>query len=240
MFHRFDHIWNEAVARNIAALKTVVASLLGLLTVHGGIEAVTVPRGVYAMILQVLRPAEAALRRLIVIAARDVTVDLPVSKAKLGRINVRRVTHPSSHMSFPLFDPRKRFGQRHVTYASSVPRVFFIAPAPPFSPLFAQQPEPVADTEFFKIVGVRRLCIRLRVIAAALEDVPHQAKRLVRLQARREGRSSMIRPLRPGHPPGYRARPSRGIDFILEECHKFALGVLAETQRPRSTTPNTS
>jgi hypothetical protein len=73
MFHRFDHIWNDAVARNTEALKTVIASLLGLLTIYGGTEAVNVPRGIRATIMQVLRPAEAALRRIILIAARDVT-----------------------------------------------------------------------------------------------------------------------------------------------------------------------
>jgi hypothetical protein len=87
MFHSPTHFWLAAVTRNTEALKTVVASLLGLLTVYGGTEALKVPRGVRSTILQVLRRAEAALRRLIVIAARDVTAELPASKAKTAQPN---------------------------------------------------------------------------------------------------------------------------------------------------------
>jgi hypothetical protein len=228
MFHWFDHIWNEAVARNTEALKTIVGSLLGLLTIYGGTEAITLPRRIRSTILQVLRPAEAALRRIILVAARDVTADLRASNVRPAQSRTRFAKTRS--ISFPLCDPRKRFGQKRVTYAVNAPRVFFIAPDAPFYPLFSHQPEtlPAPHREPEKHISARRMCLRLKALAAALEDVPRQAKRLVRLQTRRVNRKSMITPLRPGHPPGHRNMPSRGIDFILAECHKFAMGVLAE------------
>ncbi len=234
MFRSANDFWNDAVASNTQALKTVLGSLLGLLTVYGGVEALKVPRGIRATILQVLRPAEAALRRLIVIAARDVTLEVRATKTRPPPHHPKMRSAKSQILSFPLFDPRKRFGQKRVTYTSLTPRVFFIAPAAPFSPLFAQPPEtrPMQNPEPEKPINARRMCFRLKAIAAALEDVPHQARRLVRLQARRENRKSMITPLRPGKPPGHRNLPSRGIDYILEECHKFAMGVLAEHRRP--------
>jgi hypothetical protein len=234
MFHRFDHVWNDAVARNTEALRTVIGSLLGLLSLYGGTEALTLPRGIRATILQVLRPAEAALRRIILIAARDVTVEVTASKAKPPEHILKTRIAKTRSMSFQLFDPRKRSGQQRVTYTSKVPRIFFIAPDAPFSPLVAQPPEirPTQNPEPEKQITARRMCLRLKALAAALEDVPRQAKRLVRLQARRDNRKSMIPPLRPGKPPGHRNMPTRGIDYILEECHKFAMGVLAEHRRP--------
>ncbi len=232
MFTSTNHAWNAAFARNTEALKAILAQLLGLLTIHGGTEALKVPRAVHATILRVLRPAESALRRLIVIAARDVKVTAPHARAKPAQPipKQRNARNRASRQSFQLFDPRKRFGQRRVTYASIVPRVSFIAPDPPFTPLAARPPEPqrISEPEPGKDIGARRLCLRLKAIAAALENVPHQAKRLVRWQARRENKKIFIAALRPGRPPGHRSVPSHSIDFILAECHKFAMGVLSE------------
>ncbi len=164
------------------------------------------------------------------------TVAVTASKAKPPEHISKPRSAKTRSLSFQLFDPRKRFGQQRVTYTSKVPRIFFIAPAAPFSPLFAQpsEPMPAPHREPEKQISARRMCLRLKALAAALEDVPRQAKRLVRLQARRDNRKSMIPPLRPGKPPGHRNMPTRGIDYILEECHKFAMGVLAEHRRPNT------
>ncbi len=250
MFTSNNQVWVDAVARNTEALKAVLAPLVALLAVYGGTEALKVPRAVRSTILLVLRPAESALRRLIVIAARDVKLEASASKVKSARAipNTRPKTiitkSRASRLSFQLFDPRKRFGQKRVTYVSVAPRVFFIAPDPPFSPLALRPPEPslarLLDPRLGRDIGARRLCLRLKAIATALEDVPRQARRLVGLQARRENRKSFIAPLRPGKPPGHRGTPSHSIDFILAECHRYAKGVLAEPRTPDTPAPNTS
>jgi hypothetical protein len=246
MFNSLDDVWDTAVTRNTAALKVILATLVGLLTVYGGLDAIKVPRTVRSAILLVLRPAESALRRLIVIAARDVKVAVSTLKLKPSppAPKERTTKQRTSRLSFPLFDPRKRFGQKRVTYASVAPRVFFIAPDPPFSPLFLRPPDPLRDQallpETRQSIGARPLCLRLKAIAKALDDVSYQAKRLARLQVRRENRNLIIAPLRPGYPPGHRSKPNRSVDFILAECHKFAHGVLAVHLKPIEPALNTS
>jgi hypothetical protein len=244
MFKTSNQFWTEAVTRNTQVLKAVVAQLLGMLAAFGGTEARKLPQFLRATILQVLRPAESALRRVIVIAARDVKLEVSASKARsTQRIpKTRSLETRTSHKSFQLFDPRKRFSQQRVTYVSVAPRVSFIAPDAPFAPPFAPagETQPARNTEPVREISARHLCQRLKAIAAALEDVPHQAKRLVRLQARRENRKSLMAPLRPGKPPGHRSTPCHGVDHILAECHKFALGVLAEARPANAKVPNTS
>jgi hypothetical protein len=238
MFLTRQDIWDDAVARHSAALKIIVAEVLSLLAAHGGLEAVSVPRVVRRIILRVLRPAESALRRIIVIAARNVRADSPSKKAVSShnvteKTRARTFTHARApRMAFQLFDPRKRFGQSRIVYTRFNPRVSFIAADPPFSPL-AQKPvswswaepapEPVPDNQ----TGAKRLCLRLKAFSSALEDVPRQAKRLVRLRARREQKKSFFSPLRIGKPPGHRNIRVDDVDYILAECHDFAYAVLA-------------
>jgi hypothetical protein len=239
MFTPFKQVWDDAVVRNVAALGAVAAQILAVLSVYGGMDVGSLPRAVHARIIRVLRPAESALRRLIVIAARDVVVEpvQPRTTSGRSRMSPRK---PASNMSFQLFDPRKRFNARRVTYTTLTPRVYFIAPEAPFSPLFpqAKSPDqllssaPTADRH----IGARRLALRLKALTAALEDIPRHAKRLVRLRWKRETQQPprAFLPLRPGKPPGHRSIVYHEVDDILAECHKFALGVLSEARSDTS------
>ncbi len=62
---------DRAIARNRAALLRIIA---GLFMKAGLGEAETLPRHIWRSILEVLRPAESAVRRLTVVAARDIEV----------------------------------------------------------------------------------------------------------------------------------------------------------------------
>ena len=66
----------------------------------------------------------------------------------------------------------------------------------------------------------------LWALKAALEDVPRQAKRLMRWQARRRQIQTLkpifATPLRPGNPPGYRQKPTHEVDRVLKECNWLA------------------
>ncbi len=231
MFSSLQQAWDDAVARNASALTEIVASLLAMLAFHGGTGATRIPRALHATILRVLRPAESALRRLIVIAARDLMA-APEPPASPKASAARAAPHPRkppARAAFRLFDPRKRFGQRRITYTSLIPRVSFIAPAPPLIPLF-QKPEAAPPPAPEPHIGARRLCLRIKALGAALEDLPRPAQRLVRLRARQERKPTFLTPLRPGRPPGHRKIPRLDVDFVLAECHAFALGVLAEPQ----------
>ncbi len=237
MFTSFKQIWDGALARNAAALAGVVAELLAVLSVYGGLDAVKVSRAVHSSIIRVLRPAESALRRLILIAARDVIVSpderAPTNARTGNRTSPRK---PASRMSFQLFDPRKRFGAPRVIYTTLVPRISFVGPKAPLSPLspLASLPHEsrlvVEDAD--RQIGARRLCLRLKALASALDDIPRQAIRLARLRLKRETQQPprFFSPLRPGKPPGHRSIAHHEIDDILAECHKFALGVLSEAR----------
>jgi hypothetical protein len=175
--------------------------------------------------LGVLRPAESAMRRLIVIAARGVVVKLAPSRPMpAGKVIGKGVG--SSPPSFQLFDPRKRFKPvRAMKFTRLVPRIHFFGPDPRVAALFPA-PRPVAAPAPPPdgLVNATRLTRRLQALKLALEDLPSQAKRLVRWQLRRAKspypKSTL--PLRPGHPPGYRRKPIHEVDEILTECDGLA------------------
>ena len=99
--------WDVAIKRNSKALKAIIEVLFALLGLDGTDAASRIPRSLHSAVLGVLRPAESAVRRLIVIAARNVVVELARSRPmaegrKIGKGGGSRSP------SFPLFDPRKR------------------------------------------------------------------------------------------------------------------------------------
>jgi hypothetical protein len=70
---------------------------------------------------------------------------------------------------------------------------------------------------------------RLGALKDALENLPRQARRLVRALARRENipRLRFRMPLRIGPPPGHRKRPRLEIDTVLHDCHWLARNAVA-------------
>jgi hypothetical protein len=65
--------------------------------------------------------------------------------------------------------------------------------------------------------------LRLEAVKLALDDLPGQARRLVRLRARRKKTPKLSTwPMRPGRPPGSRKRGVRDVDRVLAECHSLA------------------
>ena len=90
-------------------------------------------------------------------------------------------------------------------------------PRPAASP--ASRP-PSADG----LVSAARVIRRLEALESALQDLPRQAKRLVRWRMRQETspNPSFKSPLRPGRPPGHRTRAVHQVDELLSECHWLA------------------
>ena len=238
--------------------------------------ALTLPRHLRLAILRLLRPAEAAARRLIIAAARGLVVVLPpprkprskpataepqfrrfgiavvVSPADLARADaIRRAaaTARPRTLSLPRLDPLRRpvRGNRHYVPAHAAPRILFPGVTKPFS----LPPPPSPDDP----IDATRLGLRLAALAAALDDLPGQAKRFARWKARgadaagaqskdhdvrrnaaAPGRVRRISPLRPGRPPGgrltcfdpsaIRRRNIREVDEILAHAHALALYAL--------------
>jgi hypothetical protein len=78
------------------------------------------------------------------------------------------------------------------------------------------------------MVDARRLGRRLWAAKLALDNLPRQARRLKRWQARRArmAHPKFTSPLRPGLPPGHRKAPRDEVDRVLRECHALARAAL--------------
>ncbi len=96
-----------AIKHNSKALKAIIEVLFALLGLDGADAASRIPRSLHSAALSVLRPAESAVRRLIVLAARGVVVKLAPSRPMaVGKVIGKG--RGNSLPSFQLFDPRKR------------------------------------------------------------------------------------------------------------------------------------
>ncbi len=216
--------WARAIERNSEALKGIVAELFAMLGIAGEATVSRIPPPLHRAVLRVLWPAESAVRRLIVIAARGLVVKLKPAASRpmpAGTIGKGGGSRPPS---FQLFDPRKNFAvlrQHHRKFTRNPPRIHFypydtLRPARPP----AADPAPPPDG----LVGAARLSRRLQALKLALDDLPRQARRLARWRIRRKNAKNpkFTSPLRPGPPPGHRRKKVHEVDEVLAECHWLA------------------
>jgi hypothetical protein len=222
--------WALAIERNRQPLLRIVAALCAMIGLGEMGMVSRLSRPLHQAALSVLRPAEAAVRRLIVAAARGMVVRPQAPRlARAGRI-VSSGTGPG-RVTFQLFDPRRVLCDDHRGYGAGArgrPRARFIdVDFDPRIPLFrpASRVEPdQAEEPDDHTINALPLCRRLAAIRAALEDLPRQAQRYARWRARpREIRRPQRHDaLRIGPPPGLRRRKTREVDEILSECHWLA------------------
>ena len=181
---RAIEINREALERVITGLFAMAASVLGHAWVLGRIPAsMTLPRGIHAAIILILRPADSAVRRLIIIAARNIVLKLrqagrsgpgPWAALKLRLEEERR-------QMFQLIDPLKQFDfdaleEEPASGPQSMAQMPRIS-APGFlDPIFPAA-KPLASED---AISARLLCRRLLALRDALDDLPKQALRLVR------------------------------------------------------------
>jgi hypothetical protein len=220
---KMDFNWAGAIELNREALNRIVAALFGLLGIDSTETVSRIPKPLHRAVLRVLHPAESAVRRLIVIAARGVVVKLALSRPmpkghKIGKGGGSRLP------AFRLFDTRKDFPelrQRRIRYTKNPPRIHVF----PYDSMVAL-PQPVASPALPPDghINAARIFRRLQALKLALDDLPRQVKRLVRWRVRREAVKSpkYKSPLRPGHAPGHRKKPTHEVDEILTECHGLA------------------
>jgi hypothetical protein len=216
--------WARAIEINRAALACIVAEIFALLGLVSGSVVDHLPRGLRLAAERLLRPAESALRRLIVIAARGLVVKpRPKRPMPKGLVIVRK---GFKIMPFRLFDRRTVFD----FFSSETPlfvkvKTYESNPFNPFSSLYQSRPAEQDDGP-----SALQLCRRLAAASHALETLPRQAQRLARWKERRKTmeRPKFTSPLRPGPPPGHRHKPTAEVDFILKECHALAWDVIRE------------
>jgi hypothetical protein len=213
--------WDLAIKHNSDALQGIIAALFIML---GDATVSRLPRPVYYAVLRVLRPAESAVRRLIVIAARGLVVKVAPSRP-LPKGRIIGKGGGSRLPAFQLYDTRKYFPeltQRRIRYMKNPPRIHVF----PYDTLVPRpQPAPVpAPPTSDGLINAKRLSSRLQILKSALDDLPRQARRMARWRVRREAMPSpkFKSPLRPGPPPGRRKRHIHPIDEILADCHALA------------------
>jgi hypothetical protein len=203
--------WARAIERNRDALTAIVASLFAMNDIA---TATRIPHTLHRAVLRILMPAEAAVRRLIVIAARGLVVTLPPSRpAPQGPV---KRGSSSGRASFRLTDRRKHFDLKP---RRSGPRVVPRIHVYPYDTLVPQPKAPGSSD-----IDATRLCRRLQAIKLALDDLPRQARRLARWRRRREKLPGpkFTSPLRPGPAPGKRKKPAHEVDHVLADCHWLA------------------
>ena len=223
-----DFDWAGAIKQNSEALKGIAEVLFAMLGISGDATVSRIAPSLYRAVLRVLRPAESALRRLIVIAARGVVVKLAPSRS-MPKGQMITKGDGSRLPAFQLYDTRKYFpelSQHRVKYARHPPRVLFLGPDSRVDDLWpASQPAPApVSPPSDGLVNAARMTRRLQALKSALEDLPGQARRMARWRARREAMPSpkFKSPLRPGPPSGRRKRHIHEVDEILANCHWLA------------------
>jgi hypothetical protein len=267
---------NIAIDHDRQALLGILATLLAMAGLSDG--RAVLPRRLRNAVLRLLRPAEAATRRLAIALARGLAVTLAAPRLRLATPSRRnpavgrtvdasgRALHstgiiwppgmappaevlPLRALALPLVDPlRNPFARRpdHVP-PHRVPRISVLG----FSDPRALVPPPTPDD----LLDARRLGLRLAALGEALDDLPKQALRFARWQARQTrardrvadglhddgtadgmhdvkpaGRLSHQKkrrwPLRPGRPPGTRRRRRHEVHDILAHAHELAVWAL--------------
>lgn len=220
--------WRKAIDCNCEALCAIAARLILMAGLQAGHDVETLPRRLYRRVLALLRPAEYAARRLIVMAActLELPFRMPPPKAATPSPAAKEKAVPAPEKpadakpeprvpAFQLFDPFKQHGDPFLD---------------PGAPAGFDYDDLRYDLRFDlppgEPVDARALGRRIRALAAALSDLEGQAQRLARWRTRRDaGRAWPKRwnPIRPGRPPGWVKKPKTGGAEVLKECHFLAL-----------------
>jgi len=156
----------------------------------------TLPRHLHRAVLSLLRPAEAAARRLIIVAARGIVVALPPARPCKPRptstilrngigtgivmprgFRPRSDTRATRTFALPLFDRLPRWGAPpRPLAASGFPRISIPGLTQPCPAPRAPLPDDPIDAA--------RLALRLGALASVLDDLPREARRFARWRAR--------------------------------------------------------
>ncbi len=211
--------WPLAINKNREKLLRIIIALMASLGLIDGGKLTTLPYYLYKRALHVIRPAEAAVRRLIMMAAYEMQLrgfNLPLRGEAVRRTGEGEFHRKNSvgagwhNGSFTLIDPLKPFTEECPDYSE-------------FGPSFDDEhassnhtPTPAAS-----------LGRRLLALKHALETINKQARRLTRWyqlrdQALAQNHPHRLSPLRPGFPPGYRRKPQHEIEEVLLDCHSLA------------------
>jgi len=242
MFHETGMDWDLAITRNREGLLGTVLGLFAMIGLTiGGAAVERLSRPLYRKVLGRLQAAEAAVRRLIIVMARDIVVEprpkrpapkRPVGSRRGQAKDAGEGQSASRPPSFQFCDPQKRSDtgrgrRRRRKGRRPEPRVTVLDydPRDTWFRFFGQTrpaaPAPQEKTVKDDTVTARSLCRRLFAIIRALNNMEREARRYAswRDKPKEERRPRRERALRFGWPPGWRSRPTHEVHEILKECH---------------------
>jgi hypothetical protein len=245
--------WDLAIERNRLPLLAIVLALFAELGLTGDGRVERLSKPLYRTALRLLRKAESAVRRLIYVAARNIVLEPGEARPSRPRQKPSATAKPAGNgqdiakarrkrrPQFTLFDPLKRFARRFKKKRRRPePRIRVLGePLSPWERMMREfgRPQappppppapPVEETIDDGMVDARKLIRRFLALTDALQDIPRQALRLARWQARpkEERRPERWSPLRVGRPPGFRQRAKHEVDEILKDCDWLARNVM--------------
>ena len=194
----------------------LIELLAGLFVTLGASERV--PRVLRRRVQALLVPMESALRRLILVMARDLTVTLRAATPCPG--NLPKKAGGESAPVFQLTDTPRDPDPAPRSTRGHGPRILFLDEWTPKPESPAPRDDDLVDTG-----ALRR---RMAAMQAALDDLPGQARRMARWYARRDrtraaGKHARPYPIRSGRAPGHLEGGKREVDKLLAICHDLAL-----------------
>lgn len=234
--------WAKAVERNRDILIRVVAQMFVMARIvpgelpASGLLMTTLPSAVYRAVLLILRPAEAALRRLIIMAAHDMTFTPRPSDGRVQRSGFAGAIPQGSSRPpfFDMFDPMKRFGFCGFTDADEAE----IGEDKDEGRVSAKRPDPLN----FVPVNALLLWKRLQGLHHASHNLDRHVRRYVRWNGRNrhvlrnnlpiKGRQRLSL-IRPGFAPGRCKNGKREVDELLSETHGLAMDILSPSKHRR-------
>ncbi len=208
--------WPLVIDRNRTALLTIIVALMASLGLVAGGRLTTLPLFLYRRALLILRPAESAVRRLIMIVAHEMALRgfklRATRRDGLAEFLVFSRPNPRDEPSLPSFnliDPLKIFGRE----------------APDMDGFYSGEDSGTPDKT---PVPAASLALRILALKKALENLPHHAKRLARWYEQRDAAYAQnlahrYSPMRPGPAPAAVRRHRDEIDEVLLECHLLAI-----------------
>ncbi len=208
--------WPLVIHRNRTALLTIIVALMASLGLVSGGRLSTLPFFLYRRALRILRPAESAVRRLIMIVAHEMALRgfklRPARRDGLAEFLVFSRPNPQSGERLPAFnfiDPLKLFGRE----------------APDMDGFYSGEDSDAPDRT---PVPAASLALRILALKHALENLPRHAKRLARWYEQRDlayaqNLAHRYSPMRPGPAPASEKRKTHEIDEVLLECHLLAI-----------------
>jgi hypothetical protein len=208
--------WPLVIHRNRTALLTIIVALMVSLGLVSGGRLTTLPFFLYHRALRILRPAESALRRLIMIVAHEM---------KLRGFKLRAARRDGLAEFLVFSRPNPQSGERLPSFNLIDPLKLFGREAPDMDGFYSGENSEAPDKT---PVSAASLGLRILALKHALENLPKHARRLARWYEQRDlayakNLPHRYSPMRPGPAPYSRKRKDHEVDEVLLECHLLAI-----------------